>query len=106
VRDDEIDKAPGPEDRPRLAPKARLVKDRVSGELLLLYPEGVLWLNGTAAAITGLCDGRRTLAEVVAELTGRYTVSPEMLCGEVCEFLDRLRRCGLLRVDSNEGVIP
>src|SRR5262249_45270347 len=34
----------------------------------------------------------------VAELGGRYAVPPEVLRGEVDEFLDRLRRCGLLRV--------
>jgi pyrroloquinoline quinone biosynthesis protein E len=76
-----------------------LGKDRVSGAPLLLYPEGVLWLNATAAAIVGLCDGRRTPAEIVAELGGRYAVHSEVLRGEVDEFIDRLRRCGLLHVD-------
>src|SRR5262245_55789049 len=97
MRGDASDEALGPQVRPCLARKARLGKDRVSGAPLLLYPEGVLWLNATAAVIVGLCDGRRTLAEIVAELGNRYAVSPELLRGEVDEFLDRLYQCGLLR---------
>jgi len=99
MRDKESDKALDAPVRPRLARKARLVKDRVSGEPLLLYPEGVLQLNATASAIVGLCDGRRTLAEVVAELGSRYALSPKVLRGEVEEFLNRLHQCGLLSVD-------
>jgi pyrroloquinoline quinone biosynthesis protein E len=73
-----------------------LVNDRVSGEPLLLYPEGVLGLNATAAAIVGLCEGRLTMEEILAELGGRYAVPPEELRAEVDEFLDRLRWYGLL----------
>ncbi len=77
-----------------------MAKDRISGAPLILYPEGVLWLNATAAVIAGLCDGRRTLAEIVAELEGRYAVPPEVLRSEASEFLDRLRRCGLLEANG------
>ncbi|HTU20573.1 MAG TPA: pyrroloquinoline quinone biosynthesis peptide chaperone PqqD, partial [Gemmataceae bacterium] len=68
----------------------------MNGEPLLLYPEGVLNLNAIAAAIVGLCDGRHTMAEIVAELHSRYAVAPEAIRGEVEEFLIRLRCCGLL----------
>jgi pyrroloquinoline quinone biosynthesis protein D len=49
-------------------------------------------LNGTGAAILGLCDGRRTVAEIVAELRGRYDRVDE---AEVRFFLARVaaRRC-------------
>src|SRR5262245_9251415 len=96
MRGDESDEALGSRIRPCLARKVRLGKDRVSGAPLLLYPEGVLWLNATAAIIVALCDGRRTLAEIMAELGDRYTVPLEVLRGEGDEFLDRLRQCGLL----------
>jgi pyrroloquinoline quinone biosynthesis protein D len=59
---------------------------------VLLTPEAVSVLNGTGAAILGLCDGRRTVTEIVTELRGRYQrVDDE----EVRLFLDRLaaRRC-------------
>jgi pyrroloquinoline quinone biosynthesis protein E len=97
MRHDESDRALNPQLQPRLAPKARLVKDRISGEPLLLYPEGVLALNATAATIIGLFDGRHKMTEIVAELEGRYAVDPVVLWEEVEAFLDRLRGCGLLR---------
>ncbi|HEY7311619.1 MAG TPA: pyrroloquinoline quinone biosynthesis protein PqqE [Gemmataceae bacterium] len=102
---DESDETLSPQVRPCLARKARLRKDRVSGAPLLLYPEGVLWLNATGAAIVGLCDGHRGLTEVVAELGERYAVSPEVLREEVDEFLNRLRRCGLLRFCGERGAL-
>jgi pyrroloquinoline quinone biosynthesis protein E len=105
MRDDESDRTVSPQVRPRLAKKARLWIDRVSGEPLLLYPEGVLWLNATAAVIVALCDGHRTLAEIVTELGGRYAVAPEVLREEVDEFLDRLRQSGLLRFCGERGAL-
>lgn len=53
--------------RPKLARKARLRTDRVTGETLLLYPEHGLVLNPSAAAIVRLCDGR-SAGEIAIEL--------------------------------------
>jgi pyrroloquinoline quinone biosynthesis protein E len=101
MRDNENDSVFDSQLRPCLARRARLVKDRVSGEPLLLYPESVLELNATAAVIVGLCDGYHTPAEIVAELGGRYAVAPEVLRAEVDEFLKRLRERGLLRLEPS-----
>jgi pyrroloquinoline quinone biosynthesis protein D len=79
-------------DRPRLAPHVRLTFDPTREQHVLLTPESVTVLNGTAAAVLGLCDGERTVADVVAALHGRYDrVDGE----EVRLFLDRLasRHC-------------
>jgi pyrroloquinoline quinone biosynthesis protein D len=79
-------------DRPRLARHVRLTFDPARSQHVLLTPEAVTVLNGTGAAILGLCDGQRTVAEIVAELRGRYT---RVDGDEVGLFLDRLaaRRC-------------
>src|SRR5438552_10263239 len=82
--------------RPRLAAKTRVQSDKVSGKPALLYPEGVLLLNPTGAAIVELCDGQRTFAELVTTLAARYNSSPESLSGDVAEYLGRLRERGLL----------
>ena len=74
-------------DRPRLARHARLGFDPARGRHVLLTPEAVTVLNGTAAAVLELCDGRRTVAEIVAELRGRYASVDD---AEVRGFLDRL----------------
>ena len=83
-------------DRPRLAPHVRLTFDPTRERHVLLTPESVTVLNGTAAAVLRLCDGERTVADVVAALHGRYNrVDDE----EVRLFLDRLasRHCMELR---------
>jgi pyrroloquinoline quinone biosynthesis protein D len=88
--------------RPRVARGARLRTDPVTGRPVLLYPEGVLLLNPTAAVILTLCDGRRSLAELAAELAVRYSVSQEELACDLGMFLGRLRDRGLLRWEPGE----
>ena len=58
--------------RPRLATGARLQYDEVREEHLLLVPEGVVRLNATAAEVLELCDGVRSLDDVVGALSARY----------------------------------
>jgi pyrroloquinoline quinone biosynthesis protein D len=89
--------------RPRLAAKARMQTDRVSGEPVLLYPEGVLLLNPTGAAIVELCDGHRTFAELVDELAARYNAPVEELSRDVGEYLIRLRDRSLLELPPTQG---
>jgi pyrroloquinoline quinone biosynthesis protein D len=74
-------------DRPRLAPHVRLTFDPARERHVLLTPEAVSVLNGTGAAILALCDGKRTVAEIGAELRGRYQRVDD---DEVRLFLDRL----------------
>ncbi|GAB3279260.1 pyrroloquinoline quinone biosynthesis peptide chaperone PqqD [Parasphingorhabdus pacifica] len=84
--------------RPKLVPHVRLIFDRVRGRHVLLGPEAVSVLNPTGAAIVGLCDGRRTLAEIVAELRGRY----DRVAGdEVARFLARLVAHRCLEVEND-----
>jgi pyrroloquinoline quinone biosynthesis protein D len=82
----------GDADRPRLARHVRLIFDPARSQHVLLTPEAVTVLNGTGAAVLDLCDGQRTVAEIVAELRGRYS---HVDGDEVQLFLDRLaaRRC-------------
>jgi pyrroloquinoline quinone biosynthesis protein D len=79
-------------DRPRLAPHVRLTFDPARERHALLAPESVAVLNSTGATILGLCDGRRTVAEIVGELHGRYD---RVVDDEVRRFLARLvaKRC-------------
>lgn len=78
--------------RPQLASHVRLTFDRVRERHVLLGPESVSVLNPTGAAVLGLCDGRRTVAEIVEELRGRYD---HVVGDEVVRFLARLvaKRC-------------
>ena len=58
--------------RPRLVTGARLQYDDVRSEHVLLIPEGVVRLNPTAAEVLGLCDGERSLDDIVGALSTRY----------------------------------
>ena len=58
--------------RPTLATGVRLHRDEVRERDVLLYPEGALVLNDTAAAVLALCDGTRTIDEIAAELSERF----------------------------------
>jgi pyrroloquinoline quinone biosynthesis protein D len=79
-------------DRPRLAPHVRLAYDQARQQHVLLAPETVTLLNGTGAAVLELCDGERTVAEILAELRGRYD---RVADDEVRRFLSGLlaKRC-------------
>ena len=59
--------------RPRLVDGARLQYDDVREEHLLLVPEGAVRLNETAAHVLELCDGERSLEEIAAALSERYS---------------------------------
>ena len=42
---------------------------------VLLYPEGMVKLNSSAAAIMSRCDGIRTVADIVADIERTYGVT-------------------------------
>jgi pyrroloquinoline quinone biosynthesis protein D len=58
--------------RPRLVTGARLRYDDVREEHVLLIPEGVVRLNPTAAEVLELCDGERSVDDIVGALSARY----------------------------------
>ena len=82
---------------PRLVTGARLRYDEVREEHLLLVPEGAVRLNPTAAEVLGLCDGERSLDDIVGVLSERYDGSD--VSDDVRELIDAMRQRGLL-VDS------
>lgn len=59
--------------RPRLVDGARLQYDDVREEHQLLVPEGAVRLNETATRVLELCDGRRSVEEIAATLSQRYS---------------------------------
>jgi pyrroloquinoline quinone biosynthesis protein D len=55
-----------------LANGVRLRWDAAREIHLLLFPEGALRLNATAADVVELCDGTRTVEEIKELLSHRY----------------------------------
>ena len=80
--------------RPRLVTGARLRYDDVREEHVLLIPEGAVRLNPTAAAVLGLCDGERSLDDIVGALAERYDGAD--LRDDVVELVGALAQKGLV----------
>jgi pyrroloquinoline quinone biosynthesis protein D len=53
---------------------------------VILYPEGMVELNQSSAEILKLCDGTRTLAQIVSEL--EETFSTQGLYNDINAFLE------------------
>ena len=80
--------------RPRLVTGARLWYDEVREEHVLLIPEGVVRLNPTAAEVLELCDGERSLDDIVGALSARYQGGD--VRDDVLELVDAMAQRGLV----------
>jgi pyrroloquinoline quinone biosynthesis protein D len=84
--------------RPRLTSRARLKFDSVARQEMLLFPEAALVLNETGAAIVRLCDGARSIDEIIDELAKKFRgADRDTLRLEVAKFLASIRARGLLQ---------
>lgn len=57
---------------------------------VLLYPEGMIKLNDSAALIGGLIDGERDVAAIIAELDKQFPGVPE-LSDDIEQFMEVAR---------------
>lgn len=73
-------------DRPAIRAGFRLQWEAVQNAFVLLYPEGMVKLNTSAAEILRRCDGARTIDEIVADL--ETTFQRTGLQEDVERFLD------------------
>lgn len=81
----------------RLAPGHRLQWEEAQKRYVLLYPEGLVELNLSAAEILKLCDGR-TLEEIVSELERKFETSG--LMEDISEFLQAALAHGWVRAEE------
>jgi pyrroloquinoline quinone biosynthesis protein D len=71
---------------PQIAPGLRLQWEPAQNAHVLLYPEGMVKLNGSAGEIMKRCDGVRDVATIVADLEAAFGRSG--LEGDVRAFID------------------
>lgn len=84
--------------RPRFVRGVRLQRDDIRKRHMLLFPEGALVLNPTAAAVLELCDGKLTVGAIVTELEERYQGAN--VGNDVHNLLSRLAERGLLMYED------
>ena len=80
--------------RPRLVTGARLRLRRGARGARAAHPRGRRRLNPTAAEVLELCDGERTIDDIVGELSARYDGAD--VRDDVEELVDAMTREGLV----------
>ncbi|HML43594.1 MAG: pyrroloquinoline quinone biosynthesis peptide chaperone PqqD [Hyphomicrobium zavarzinii] len=87
-----------PEDVVELNPNYHFRWEEPQQAHVLLYPEGIVKLNTTAAAILEACTGAPSIAAGTAELARRY--QKRNLSAEVLKFLEVAHAKGWIRLKS------
>ena len=64
----------------------RLQWEEAQQKEVILYPEGMVELNQSSAEILKLCDGTRTLAQLVADLETQFETTG--LTNDITVFLE------------------
>jgi len=72
--------------RPRVGAGFRLQWEPAQNCHVLLYPEGMVKLNGSAGEIMKRCDGQRSVADIVADLEQAF--STQGLQTDVLAFVE------------------
>jgi len=82
--------APLDSSQPRLAAGCRWAAQ--GEEPVVLYPEGMIRLQGPGRAVLELCDGQKTFADIVGQLSNTFVGADSALIREEAgAFLDGLR---------------
>jgi pyrroloquinoline quinone biosynthesis protein D len=71
--------------RPAIAALYRLQFERAQQAWVLLYPEGMVKLNASAAEVLRRCDGATSVQQIVAGLERDF--APADVRADVCQFL-------------------
>ena len=82
--------APLDSSQPRLAAGCRWGKQ--GEDRVVLPPEGMIRLQGTGHSVLELCDGERTLLQIVETLSNRYSRDAAKIREDVATFLEALQQ--------------
>ena len=60
---------------------------------VVLFPEGMIRVQGTGQAILEMCDGQRTVVDILKVLSERYSgADPAKMREDVISFLEALQQ--------------
>jgi pyrroloquinoline quinone biosynthesis protein D len=82
--------APLDSSQPRLAAGCHWGKQ--GEDRVVLVPEGMIRLQGTGQSVLELCDGERTLLQIVQALSKRYSTDTAKIRQDVASFLEALQQ--------------
>ena len=84
--------------KPRIGPGFRLQWEPAQERHVLLYPEGMVQLNGSAGEIMKRCNGESSIAEIVADLEQAFGTTG--LDADVRGFVEVAAQQNWLRWDA------
>ena len=76
--------------QPRLAAGCHWGKQ--GEDRVVLVPEGMIRLQGTGQSVLELCDGERTLHQIVETLSKGYSTDTAKIREDVASFLETLQQ--------------
>ncbi len=79
----------------QFSPLHRLQWEEAQQKYVILYPEGMVELNQSSAEILKLCDGSRSLPQIVSELEATFSTSG--LTNDITNFLNVALQNGWIR---------
>ncbi|MGR9115296.1 MAG: pyrroloquinoline quinone biosynthesis peptide chaperone PqqD [Gammaproteobacteria bacterium] len=77
------------------SPTHRLQWEEAQQKNVILYPEGMVELNQSSAEILKLCDGTRTLNQIISDLEQKFETTG--LTADITGFLEVALKNGWIR---------
>lgn len=84
---------------PAIAPSFRFQWEEVQNCYVILYPEGMVKLSGSAGEIMKRCDGTATIAEIIDALQQDFPGAD--LRQDVHNFLETAKNHGWIRIKQS-----
>lgn len=75
-------------EQPRLNPLFMFRWEESQNSHVLLYPEGVVKLNGSAGEIIGRCDGVKSIDQITAQLKAEFATDDADIESGVRQFME------------------
>ena len=92
------DAAVGPASQPAIGRGFRLQWEAAQNAHVLLYPEGMIKLNGSAGEILKRCDGATSIADITADLERAFAAAN--LSADVLRFVSMAVEKKWLQISS------
>jgi pyrroloquinoline quinone biosynthesis protein D len=89
-----------PGGRPKLQPFARLQYDETRERWVLQAPERVLVLDETGKEIVVLCDGKRSISDIVDRFVAVYDAPRDVIAHDVNAVIQVLSDKGVLLIED------
>jgi hypothetical protein len=91
--------------KPRQALDFRL--EQLDGELLLYHPgqTTIMYCNPTASLIWGLCDGQRSVQDIIALLSAAYEQAGAAVAADVEATLEQFYQHGAIVYVGEDGQV-